>query len=246
MTVVLGIACEDSGHFFTTTRLVDDTLVAAHTWLDGVLDDCRTWRGCAADQRWYKFNPDDALDLRPIVVDGLRIAPSGHIRGEPLRPEAGMWRRILLLFCHTRPRPDVVLLARDLDGDPRRRLGLEQVRDGLPWPFKIAIAAPQPEIEAWLVSGFAPADPDEHQRLHTCRQRLSFDPTTASERLTSHPNHAVTDAKRVLAELCGAAPARRERCLDDRDLLRQRGRANGMTAFLDDIERTIVPAFAPR
>ncbi len=244
MSVVrLGVACEDNGHFSAVTRLVDDTLLAEHQWLDGILDACRSWHGCAAAQCWYKYNPDDANDLRPILLDGQRIAPNGHINGAPLKPEAGMWRRILLLFCHVDPRPDVVLLARDLDGDPRRRAGIEQVRDGLPWPFKIAVATPQPEIEAWLVAGFAPDGAAEHARLQACRQRLSFDPTTQSERLTSHPNDATTDAKRVLDDLCGADRERVARCLTDRTLLRQRGRSNGLAEFLGDIDRFIVPTF---
>ena len=45
MTVVLGIACEDEGHFSAVTWLVDDALVASHAWLDGILEDCRAWRG---------------------------------------------------------------------------------------------------------------------------------------------------------------------------------------------------------
>lgn len=244
MSVVrLGIACEDSGHYFAATQLVDATLVSEHPWLDGILEDCRTWRGCHEAHQWYKFDPADTHDLRPIVLDGQRIAPTGHIRGRPLQPEAGMWRKILLLFCHADPRPDVVVLVRDLDGYPERLRGLEQVRRDLAWPFPVVVAAPQPEIEAWHVAGYAPQSPDEHRRLAACRARLSFDPTLQSERLTSHPNDALTDAKRVLTDLCIDDPDRRQRCLIDRSLLRERGRSNGLAAFLAEVDRTIVPIF---
>lgn len=241
-SLVIGVACEDSGHFFAVSRLVDAALITRHTWLDGIIEDCRRWRGLTADSLWYKYDPRDANDLRPTVLDGHTFAPSGHIAGVSLKPEAGMWRKVLMLFCRCTPRPDVVVLARDLDGDPRRREGIEQVVSGLRWPFEIAIATAQPEIEAWLVSGFVPADKAEHIRLTQLRKQLSFDPTTQSQRLTSHPNDAPTDAKRVLSELCGGDRARQERCLDDRALLHQRGVANGLRDFLDAIGQQIVPA----
>ena len=241
--VVIGIACEDEGHFFVVTRLVDSRLMAAHDWLDGILASCRSWRGLHEGEPWYKYDPDDAHDLRPITIDGQRIAPQGRIRGEPLQPEAGMWRKILLLFCHASPRPELVILVRDMDGFQERRGGVEQVRNGFEWPFRVAVAAAEPEIEAWLVSGFTPDGPEEQERLDALRGELSFDPTTQSHRLTSHPNDARTDSKRVLEHLCGADQERREACLMDRAVLRQRGGTNGVKAFLEEIDQHIVPAF---
>jgi hypothetical protein len=241
--VLIGIACEDKGHFFVVTRLVDDTLVSAHAWLNGTLENCRSWRGLHPGKSWYKYDPLDAHDLRPFTIGGHTIAPQGHIGGEPLKAEASMWRKVLLLFCDGDPRPEVVILARDLDGYPERRAGLVQVRDGLPWPFKIVIAAAQPEVEAWRVAGFVPRDQGERGRLATLASDLSFDPTTESHRLTSHPNDARTDSKRVLRQLCGSDSDRKDACLEDRAILRLRGAMNGVKAFLDEIDQHIVPAF---
>jgi hypothetical protein len=247
MTTVIGVACEDNGHFFAVTRIVDDVLVATHRWLDGILADCRSWRGMVDGEHWYKYNPDDANDLRPITIDGVRIAPQGRIRGEPLRPEAGMWRKILMLFCHSNPRPEVVVLVRDVDGFTDRWAGVKQARDAFPWPFSVALALAEPEVEAWLVSGFVPHGPGERKVLEGIRRKLSFDPTTESHRLTSHPNDAPTDSKRILAELCGINEERRRACLADRATLRERGAANGLALFLDDVDQQIVPIFgAPR
>lgn len=239
--MIVGLACEDEGHFTAVTRLVDDTLLASHSWLDGIIDDCRTWRGLTTEQRWYKYHPDDARDLRPVVIDGVRIPMSGHIGGEPLKPEAGMWRRALLLFTHSDPRPDVVVLVRDLDGYPERLAGIEQVRRNIPWPFAVVVAAPQPEIEAWFVSGFIPEDATEQARLDELCRALSFDPTKNSERLTSHPNDVPRDAKRVFERLCDGERLRAARCLEDRERLRQRGALNGAADFLDEVETRIVP-----
>jgi len=246
MSVVLGIACEDQGHFRAVTRLVDDTLVAHHDWLDGILEDPRSWRGLADHEAFYKYDPADARHLRPIVNAGQVVRLHGHIQGEPLKPEASMWRKVLRLFCDAAPRPDVVVLARDMDGYPDRRAGMVQVRDGLPWPFEIVLAAAEPEVEAWLVAGFVPNGRDEQDRLDDLRKQLSFDPTTESQRLTSHPNDAMTDAKRVLEGLCGTDPERRDACLGDRDILRARGAANGAAAFLDEVDGRIVPVFGGR
>lgn len=236
--MIIGVACEDAGHFSAVTCLVDAALLAHHTWLvDGIIDSCRSWRGLDEGQRWYKYDPRDATDLRPVVLDGVRVKKHGRINGERLEPEAGMWRNVLMLFCRCDPRPDVVLLVRDMDGYSDRKQGMEQVRSGLPWPFVVAIAAPQPEIEAWHVAGFVPTNAKEHGALEGLRRALSFDPTFESHRLTSRPNEAPTDAKRVLQALCGGDRARQRSCIADRLVLRQRGASNGATAFLDEVER---------
>lgn len=242
-SVRVGIACEDNGHFAVATRLVDDTLIVAHAWMDDIIASCRSWHGLREGEHWYKYDPADAYDLRAIEVDGQRIAPQGHIAGAPLKPEAAMWRKVLLLFCHAAPRPDVVILVRDLDGYPDRRDGLNQVRNGLPWPFKIVAATAQPEIEAWRVSGFVPATARERGILTQVRSDLSFDPTTESHRLTSHPNDAATDAKRVLDLLCDSNQERHDACLVDLSLLCSRGATNGVRAFLDEVDEHIVPLF---
>jgi hypothetical protein len=67
----------------------------------------------------------------------------------------------------------IVVLARDLDGYPNRRAGLEQVCTGLSWPFAIVAATPEPEIEGWIVSGFVPRNEGEQRSLEQLRHELS-------------------------------------------------------------------------
>lgn len=239
----IGFVGEDENHFWVVTKLIDDALVARVDWLQGVIDSCREWRGLHRGEHWYKYNPEDAYDLRPVTLGGVTIRPQGRIAGEPLMPEASMWRRVLLLFCHANPRPDIVVLARDLDGHSERRTGLEQVRTGFRWPFEVIAATPQPEIEGWLVAGFAPRDEDEQAKLEVLRRELSFDPTTESHRLTAHPNAAPTDAKRVLSRLCEDDRDREHMCLAG-DLLHQRGALNGARTFLEEVHQRVVPLFS--
>jgi hypothetical protein len=239
---VIGLVGEDEGHFRVVTTLVDGALIANVEWARDILDSCRAWRGLDSDQRWYKYAPEDAHDLRPVTINGVTIKPQGRIAGKPLKPEAGMWRKALLLLCHADPRPDIVVLARDLDGYPDRRAGIEQVRDHLPWPFTIVAATPEPEIEGWLVSGFVPANEAERARLEQARRALSFDPTLESHRLTSHPNTAATDAKRVLSRLCEDDHEREQACLAH-GVIHQRGEHNGARGFLHEVDQLILPSF---
>lgn len=242
---VIGLVGEDETHFWVATRLIDDALVAGVDWIEGVVESCRSWQGRHGDERWYKYSSSDAYDLRPITIDGVTIKLQGRIGGEPLKPEAGMWRKVLLRFVHTDPRPDIVVVVRDLDGRDERRAGIDQVRNGLPWPFVIVAATPQPEIEAWIVAGFVPRDREERARLDAASRELSFDPTIASHRLTSHPNDAATDAKRVLARLCGGDREREQQCLD-RELLHHRGAENRAREFLDEVGERVLPVFRER
>lgn len=246
MSVVLGIACEDKGHFSAVTRLVDNALVAKHDWLRGTVGDRRSWRGVKEGEDWYKYDRNDAKDLRSISFNGRTIKLHGHIDGKPLGDEARMWRRTLALFCRVTPLPEAVVLVRDLDGYEERLDGLKQVRDSvrIAWPFPIVIAAPEPEIEAWRASGFVPADVAEKKRLEALHKELSFDPTKESHRLTSHPNYALTDAKRVLERLCGTDPNRVDACLKDRAVLVARGANNGLKKFLERVDEHIVPLFS--
>lgn len=242
---LIGFAGEDENHFRIATALVDDALVSRVDWVRDVLDSCREWRGLRSGERWYKYAPQDANDLRPVTIDSVTIRPQGWIAGEPLKPEAGMWRRVLLLFCHADPRPDIVVLARDLDGYPARRDGIEQVCRGLAWPFAIVAATPEPEIEGWIVTGFVADNEEERARLEQLRGELSFDPTQHPHRLTSHPDDAPTDAKRVLSRLCGDNADREQACLA-RDVLYQRGADNHARAFLDEVDQRVLPVFGHR
>jgi hypothetical protein len=245
MTMTLiGFAGEDEGHFRAITKLVDDTLIAQIDWLQDILESCRAWRGIRSNQRWYKYAPEDAYDLRPVTINGMTIKPQGQIAGKPLKPEASMWRKVLLLFHHAEPRPDIVVLVRDLDGYPERRDGIDQVRNDLTWSFPIVTATPNPEIEGWLVSGFVPTNEAERVQLEQVRQELSFDPTLKSHNLTSHPNTAATDAKRVLVRLCEGDRDREYACLE-REKLRERGAFNGARAFLEEVEQRVLPVFTP-
>jgi hypothetical protein len=252
--VRLAVVCEDRRHFDVVSLLVDAEALAAHDWLDGVLDHVRAWRATPESQDpdvpYLKVSSDEARWSEPAVTlpDGKKIRLQGFIDGKPAKPEAQMWRKVLAQLVTQRPRPTAVVLVRDLDGSAERREGMEQVRSKLPWPpdMPIILATPEPEMEAWVISGFVAEDDRERVALERLRQELSFDPTTQSHRLTSHPNDAPTDAKRVLRALALGDAAREERCLADRERLVERGEDNYCSDFLAEARKKIVPKFAGR
>jgi hypothetical protein len=247
--VTLALVAEDEGHVRVVTTLVDAALLDGCAWLDGVLEYCRRWRGLEEGEAWSKHRREDAQGGAGRGAGGRpdrpEIRPHGHIQGEPLKSNARETREILSRFQEREPRPDVLILARDLDGRPERLEGIDQVRRGLDWSFRVVVAAPQPEVEAWVVSGFEAADEGETRALRGLCEALSFDPTREAHRLTSRPSDVPTDAKRVLAALTGGDEAREGRCLADRSRLRERDRGNGVTAFLDEVDTVIVPLFRP-
>jgi hypothetical protein len=236
MKHVLGIVGEDEGHYQVATRLVDDVIRAGFADLDTE----RTWQGTEPGERWYKYRRGDARTLPRVLPNGRPVRLHGKFGSEP---ELHMWREVLYLFAVAQPRPVAVVLCRDMDADPERRKGMQAAREREDWPFRVVIAAADPEIEAWVVAGFQPENDVERKLLENLRKELSFDPTTQSQRLTSRPNDAATDAKRVLSRLCGDDAERRDDCLKDLKRLHERGGKNGLAAFLDEIDEHIVPLF---
>ncbi len=189
------------------------------------------------------------------TIDGRPIKLRGHLDGSPIGPEGQKWRHLLLEVLSDAP--DVVLIAKDTDGRPESLDGLRRVARYYAEADSsrvIVVAAPHRDAEGWLVAGFVPT-PATHETktLATVRRDLNFDPTTSPERLTSHPNDAPTDAKRVLRQLLNLAPIvsmppspedcalLQERLLGDLALLRARNAESGLTTFLDDLTHHALP-----
>ena len=159
-----------------------------------------------------------------------------------------MVRRILAIFekC-TDVRPDAVFLVRDLDRQPQIRSGFEQVRNGYTWSFPVLFAFPDPEIEAWEVIGCEPDGRDGKRCLQKLKKQLSFDPCKQPHRLTSRPNDAPTDAKRVQKKLTNNDRNQIKegllRYLRKADKKSRPGEACGLDAFLEEVRSHLIPVF---
>lgn len=265
---VVAIVGEDNAHAVLLGTLLRASIreaaqAANRDWIidnlehDPIFHGQEDLRHVCAGLRYTSSLRIDTDDLRSMQIGGKRVKTRGVIGGAPQGVEAHKWRLILMKILGTEP--DVVLVARDTDGDPDRLLGLRQAIaffESLGQPRVIVLAAPHQDAEAWFVAGVEPDGPRELAALTQVSRDLSFDPRLQPARLTAHPNDALTDAKRVLRRLLlfdqKSAPLTPdelarvcERLLGDLARLRQRGRDTGLLTFLDQVTRRVLPLLLP-
>jgi len=227
------LIAEDSAHQRIaqrwTRRVVQDEVPWTHEveW-EHVL----SWRQNGRRDSWKRGDVIAQMRLRSRST--LRFGSGGAL-------EKRMFLRDLVWATLLPNSPDVVVLARDMDGKTEKRSGFEEARRDRPWSFGVVGLLPEPEAEAWFIAGFRPTDDDEHARLRACKQRLGFDPTQKPHQLTSAPGRP-KEAKRVAKEILGDDQDRWERVLEAPfDQLRRIGEETGIVAFLDDIQQQVVP-----
>ena len=212
----LAFIAEDNGHALVVDWVIRQTLRshAAHEgadWILGNLEHLLVWLGSrdlSPECPNVRYTPvvgavNAGKDLgQAVQVGGIRIKTRGHFDGEPASPEAAHWRRVILaaLLEH----PDGLVLAKDTDG---RRGALKGIGQAVAFVQKrdpelvLVVAAPHPEVEAWLVGGYRAESEEERLRITELAREMSFDPTKRPDRLTAHPNDTRTDAKRTLRVL---------------------------------------------
>ena len=164
--------------------------------------------------------------------------PSTRLHGKmPAFTKAA--KKALLLFPS---KIKAVILMIDGDDDaPGRGEALERARTEsttIP-PERIVVAVPQPEREAWHIAAFEPNNADEQQRLEQVRSKLGCDPRANSHTLKHGRDTAKRNAKRVLEELTDRDSDRAHEVLQStgEHILRERGQENGLTHFLDGLQR---------
>lgn len=206
--------------------LEEDLLPSQRTWLAEIHVGPLTWKG-----------------IKKLAHEaGIRV--HGHFDGEPPFPDAAAARRAILFLLLRIPELKAIVLMRDQDDQPERRLGLEQARNadrsGLPIVVGLAVV----ERESWLISGFEPSNELETARLESERQNLGFDPSLASHELTAcKDDFAKRSPKRVLRELTGGDKHREGRCWQEppSSLLHERGSQNGLKDYLEEVREKLAP-----
>lgn len=235
-TCWFALAAEDTPQHAAVTRLTDRVLEEAIDWFEPeTRDTLRRWREKDPLSPYWKVTSavKHARDL------GLPLR--GRFTGER-ELEAVMYHAQLLLFQHAHVhghRIDVGFIARDTDRKARKD-GAQQAVESGGWPFKVVLAFPHPEIEAWPIAVFRPTTRDEQARVDDQTQKLGYSPVAEPERLTSTVSGGVADAKAVRAALVGD-DAEDDWLEISLDLLRARGESCGLTDFLHEVERVVVP-----
>lgn len=135
-------------------------------------------------------------------------------------------------------------MIRDQDNRHERRLGLEQARRAFESEVCLVIGMAIPERECWVLSGFDPKDESERRELDAQRQKLGFHPCRESHHLTAcSDNLANRSPKRVHQELIRDDRDRERECWTATPLqvLAERGSANGLRDYLEEIQDRLVP-----
>jgi hypothetical protein len=231
---------EAEADFRTATELADRVLLAAIDWLDvDLLTDQRSW--IAADAR------GQSLTWKSIkrLASGAGIkAHHGHFQGEPGLPDAVAARRAIEYLVNQSLSMDAIVLVRDQDDQPERRVGLEQARRENHQGPVIVLGLAVVERECWVISGFDPQDEGETVRLEVERKTLGFDPRHRSHELTACKNdQAPRSPKRVLRQLSGDDLDRERHCWVAAPLesLRDRGGENGLASYLEEVRNLLAP-----
>ncbi len=230
---------EAEADFHTATELADRVLIETIDWLDEEL---------IADQRVWVDQETGGRRLTwkaiPQLAREVGIRAHGHFDGEPGKADAAAARRAILYLLATDPNLQAILLIRDQDDQPERRVGLEQARSQDRSGAVIVVGLAVVERECWLISGFDPQGDEETDRLNAERQNLGFDPRDRSHELTAcKDDQATRSPKRVLSSLCGGDRVRERDCWvnADLDVLRERGNRNGLAAYLEEIRDRLAP-----
>ncbi|MCA9641005.1 MAG: hypothetical protein H6718_21605 [Polyangiaceae bacterium] len=239
-TKLFCLAGEDAAHHKLTTRITDRLLVEGIDWLEegAVLDGTRTWAGLQSVEYFQ-------LSKACARAREEKLNFYGGFQNDPKALEARQYRAAILLFMKVcKPPPTLLIIARDLDGEPNRRHGFESAVEHTKPPFPVVLAAPQPEAEAWYVAGYVPRDDTERKRLDEVTRKLGFDPTERPHQLKSTTHASVRDAKSVL-EMLEPNRDRWIECLDEPwSVLERHGDGSvGMCEFVSHLRAALTVVF---
>jgi hypothetical protein len=138
----VAVLCEDQQHFDLVRALTIQIVEREIDFVQGQVDAFLAWQTTSA-REWISWSSGGQPSENEVVVGGHRIRMQGRIGARPL-PDVHAWRRTLVPLSQQRPPPDVVILARDLDGHPDRAEAMREVARGLPWPWRTVVAAFDP------------------------------------------------------------------------------------------------------
>lgn len=233
------VISEAQADFVLVTELADRVLVEQVDWLEEEhLESSRAWLNDGAGGKPLFWKSVSTL----ARAAGIRA--HGHFQGEPGEADAQMARRAIRFVKLKFPSVDAIVLSRDQDEFPNRKTGLRQAVEAEVAHPTILIALADREREAWVICGFEPQSDQESSRLAEERQNLGFDPCQRSRELTACKDDAAKRSpKRVLHALTGGDREREAVCWRETalDSLRDRGRENGLSDYLAEVQEKLVP-----
>lgn len=240
MTRRFAVVHEAEADFQTATDLADRALVdALSSWLDD--------ESVVYQREWVAQEPGGRrLTWKAMrrLAEAAGIEAEGFFDGRPGLADARAARRAILYLRAVFPELDGIVLIRDQDDQPERRDGLDQARGEHHGQVVVVVGLAVVEREAWVISGFEPADHEETTRLDAERQVFGFNPCERSHELTAcKDDTAKRSPKRVLRELTRGDRDREAHCWQSSSLatLKQRGGENGLAAYLAEVREHLAP-----
>jgi hypothetical protein len=102
--------------------------------------------------------------------------------------------------------------------------------------------------ETWVLAGFESKTDEERDRLRQLRKELGFDPCEQSPALAASHEHDKRSPKRAVRELTKGNLDREASCWRDSalEVLKLRGKNNGLADYLAEIKTRLVPLFSAR
>jgi len=206
-------------------------------------------------RQWTDIEPQTPY-TRWMGLGSLATQHRIRAHGRGLGPDGAAARKAPLLVIHAHAQDDdikAVVVVRDMDNQPERRASMDAARAELAdrLPFQVAIAAPDPKREAWILLGYEPRNDQEKTLLVDARKHLGFDPITNPERLRGDRRRGTDqgdrDMKLVVERLTEGDYERERQCLETTPLavLSERGQATGLTGYLGEVETRLLPLLDP-
>ena len=254
--ISLCIVYEDRADADIATYLADRVIADSLSWLetepnqnlqadDSPLNHLREWI------REYKGRRLKWSEIGDLAAKIRRPKLRGFFDGQKGLADARSARRALRVVTQLFGTIGAAILMRDADQDESRRAGLEQARQEhcrQPDAFPVVIGVAQAKRECWVLSGFIAKTQAEETSLETERQRLGFNPLERCEYLTAKHDNDDRSAKRVLKQLTDSNAERERECWMTTSMnhLRGCGPKNGLSEYLDEIERILLPVVRRR
>jgi hypothetical protein len=140
-------------------------------------------------------------------------------------------------------RIDVVVVVWNLSSGGHDELAalqrMHRITQGSP-DCRIVWAHPNPNIDAWALTGYQPQNDTERAELAALEQQLGFDPRLSPDQLLTVSSVAVRD---VLRKLSHDNTAREQSCWQRAplDVLWRRGDPSGLRAYLSQLQDDVLP-----
>jgi hypothetical protein len=228
-----------------STKLAERVLLEKVEWLEpDTLDSLIQWSGLESgtEHSCWK-NIGDIIEHFSTEFNFPKIRSNGKLKTDGKAASKVMK---LISFLQYKLKRDItaVIFIRDLDNQPERRQHLDQARSeytGQP-KLEIVIGTADRMREAWVLNGFMSLNPEEEKTLKDITKKLNFNPCTEAHRLRSTSSDE-RYPKMVVKKLTDGDYSREQQCWEKTNLeiLRSRGKSTGLTDYLDEVEKRLIP-----